>query len=431
MVVHGAPGTARATDWDSAQRLDLDTLLRRYDAPRLSVRAALEAMTYEDLQERGVVFFDAGFLAVFGEQWARRRIRETSVAATRSWLWSAWESHALIERLRRTQESAVEDVPPQLSGWDVSHLRALMAHGRGLMLCSFHYGAFRHIATDLAILGFDVVMAVDAKGTKEHGEAIASVPALRRLTLLDAEAPAAFERLRVVLEQGAIVLICVDGNTGQTGRGGGQHTVDFLGCTVRIKTGPARLAAAVGSPLLHCVATRGRGETGHVVLGPELWPPTGNGDPTEQGFVPDAMAALWDASAAAVRRDPVAWEGARLLNRSRVALERVHSPHASLTIEALRAHFDGGRALRVNERWVADGWLDGRACWTDVRSLSTFAFPDWASDVARALAERSGLTAQLVAAHGDLRAGQVLELLQDLIRRDVVVWSDSDPTASL
>jgi hypothetical protein len=119
--------------------------------------------------------------------------------------------------------------------------------------------------------------------------------------------------------------------------------------------------------------------------------------------------------------------GARLLNRWRLPLPVSTVSNRRPSPPSLSAHLDRGGTLRVNERWVVEGLVDGTIVWTDVRSLRSYAFSPWGQALGYKLTTASGVDGRWL---GDRYPGdshrQALLVLADLIARDMVMVHRSD-----
>lgn len=352
------------------------------------VRAALEATADEVLLQDGLPTYEAAFLAAFGSRWSRQVIRSVAADACRNWIWGGWEWRAYLARVAAQKEK----LTPRLAGWETTRVPVLRHRGRGAVLVTFHAAMFRFLITDLALLGCNVTMAVDADAMQRLASGWTGVDtsAFARLHAVSAEGPRAVEFLGEALAREELVLLCVDGNAGPRGRhgAGGSFRVRLLGHEVAAKTGAARLSAAYGRPLVVLFADRDTPLTGRVREALVAQPDPSWDAERQRSYTTDVMRAAWAVYESAVLRAPRDWEGARLYNLWRTD----RSPSLGTDdAERVVAAFDAGRGVHAASRRVV-GWpARDRYCWMDVESLQVVALPAWAIPLARQL-EASGLS---------------------------------------
>jgi lauroyl/myristoyl acyltransferase len=138
------------------------------------------------------------------------------------------------------------------------HLKNALAKGRGVILLAHHFGMSRMIYPALRELGYDnhhhkIEDATHARGTFRF-VARAVIDKLRQdeqacgLNVIHHRPGATFERIADLLQRNAIVGIAGDGAAG-------AHFLDvpFLGAAMPFPTGPARLAARTGAPIITAV----------------------------------------------------------------------------------------------------------------------------------------------------------------------------------
>lgn len=403
-------------------------LLDEAAAPH-EVRTALASLDLADLQECGFPLFEAAFLSAFGDSWPRAQVRTVASDATRRAMWGGWEWRSYMAGIRRhadadmrveRRDAAGAPHPPRLTGWNVERLRGLLGRGRGLLVCSFHYGAYRFLISDLALLGFDAVVALDAQGADEFRRVCGGIPAFDRVRCVNVEAAGAVRELRRTLDANGVVLMYVDGNTGTGGRAPGAEgtAIEFLNSTVRVKAGAGRLAAVAGTPIVPVTAPRVSVGVGSVEISHELVP-SGR---AEEGFADRVVVDLYAALERAIRTEPRDWEGARLFNRWRAPEPVGDDPMSSATARTLvTKHLGEGDAFHARQRWITAGRQRGQWIWTDIRRMRSFALPARADALVEALTAGPGVTAGWIAEHhGELSAEEARELLAVLLARDAV-----------
>jgi len=134
---------------------------------------------------------------------------------------------------------------------DFGSLETLHKEGRGVIVCTPHYGSFERLAYAAAARGMRVAAVMRALENPRFDELIVSCRARAGVEVLQrgkASPYALLERL----EQGAVLGLLPDQNT--------RHgvTVDFLGKPARTYRGPAVLHLRSGAPLAVAVIRRHR-----------------------------------------------------------------------------------------------------------------------------------------------------------------------------
>ena len=133
--------------------------------------------------------------------------------------------------------------------------------GRGAMVVSIHLGPYRYIASELLHLGFRVVVIVDDVAIDREGAFWESgaVRTRGRLELLPVLGAGGLLRALRALDQGAMVVVYVDGGTGVGGpaaRGSHEIVLSLGAMPVRMRTGAAHIAQRAGATTLLAAAHR-------------------------------------------------------------------------------------------------------------------------------------------------------------------------------
>lgn len=351
------------------------------------------------------VHYQANFLRLFGATRPRRdvdRISETAVAL-RELRIAQFEDRLRSIRAFFEGNAAAERMPPHLAGWDVERMdRLRRAHG-GLLLAVFHYGEHRQVLSDLCCLGVPFVAPVAKRSYFDAPAAFAKAPreCADAAALLEVESRSVGRRLLAELKRGRLGLIYVDGNMGPDGHLVAESAaeVDFLGERIRVKSGIARLAAALRLPILPVlpVADADANRAGTLVLAPEVLPfDEAVSADAKDAQVQRIMQACYDALATVVADAPADWEFAFCL-------------HRWLSIAAdVEAHADGetiadAQRIRVDDRFVLPYAREDGMFWLHVGRQRAYRVPEWSSELYRWLHERPMTRADVVA----LLAGNV------------------------
>jgi hypothetical protein len=395
-------------------------------------------------------------LSVFGGELPAGEIHSLAVRCVKSKVWSESEYHYHLSKLLEAVRAGRTGAGPahataeiRLKGWDVDLLRSLLGRGRGLVICTFRFGLVRFIPVEIALLGFRAWEAVNhhtfeimqsafdslgpARSSDEAPGPVGEAAAAQNIGLLktvNAEEKTCTVQLVDALKRGEIVGLCIEGNTGSDGPWGetSKSVVSFFNHSLSAKNGAARLAAALGSPILPVAALRDGDGFGRLVFSEPIIPARGLRQAEAEKFVNDSMQSLYSLLESYARRHPEQWEGWSALHRWRLC-DRDESPaprpltcgDTAEVAELLR----GGGRLRINERRVAP--LNTRAglTWVDLKTLKGYQNPKWAGveNILQALSQPGGLGLPWLDGRGDDPAWRerVFELLAYLGKSGLVV----------
>lgn len=348
-----------------------------------------------------------------GRRWKTDELQRLAVKNVKSKVWAESEFYHWLLRLPEVAAAAGGGAPVNLSGWDTGLIRSLLARGRGLVMCTYRFGLVRFLSVELAMQGFRVWEAVnrptfelmqpaldfltaklDGEGAAVEGEATAANVCL--LNTVNAEEAGCTVQLVDALRRGEVVGLCVEGNTGSDGPWGetSRTVVKFLDHHIAVKNGAARLAAALGAPVLPVVAVRDGEGFGRVVFGDPSVPSRLLRPAEADQFVQDTMQSLYGLLEHYALRYPEQWEGWSALHRWRLregAPER--RARAGLDEEAAKVAelLRGGKRLRVNTQRVAPLDTKDGMMWMDLQTLKSYQSPAWAGDILRELSDRDGV----------------------------------------
>ena len=363
-------------------------------------------------------------LSVFGEERPKEDVHSLTIKCIKTKLWNECEYYfhlsKLLERVKSSKSpegAATDETLIRLKGWEPELIRALLKRGRGLVVCSFRFGAIRYIPIEIALLGFSILEAVnkpthevmqsafDSLGPCSSGEALVPTQELspqseniRFLKTVNAEDARCTVELVNALKRGESIGLCIEGNTGSDGPWGdtSKSTINFLGHSISAKNGAARLAAALGAPILPVIALREGDGSGQLLFSEPIVPPAGLKRSGNEEFVHATMQSLYTLLENYVRRYPEQWEGWSALHRW-----RVHEAEAAATNQAARyispqeiaALLRDGRTFRVNQRRLAELPTKEGSMWVDLKTLKGFQNPKWAGgeNILATLSESQGL----------------------------------------
>ena len=347
-------------------------------------------------------------VSVFGEELPHEKLHPLAIACIKTKLWNECEYFfhlsQLIDAIKSGQngeEFAIGQRLPRLKCWDTCLIRSLLRNGRGLIICSFRFGAIRYIPLELALLGFPILEAVNTPtyeamqaafaslGIRDNEKMVSSeqdtalqADNIRVLRTVNAEEDRCTVQLVDALKRREIVGICVEGNTGSDGPWGdtSKSKINFLGHTILAKNGAARLAAALRAPILPVVALKDGDASGHLFFSEPIIPPAGLKRSENEEFVTATMQSLYTLLESYVRRYPKQWEGWSALHRWRerddaAASDQVSSNASPQEISQL---LRDGKRFRINPKRVAQLPTKDGVMWVDLRTLKGFQNPKWA-----------------------------------------------------
>jgi hypothetical protein len=289
-----------------------------------------------------------------------------------------------------------------------STLEALLSRG-SILICVFHWGAFRFIPFGVSSLGVQVKFVLGEQGVErygsyfefDHGEIsemrARGVPEdyYRVGTIGTHHVSEILKALRMTKTNPAALFIPVDGMfTAQ--RSGTSVKVSFAGLDLEVKANPARLAALLGLPLVALFATRE--DTGAVtvdvarVIEPDR----------AKTFPQRAMEQLYTALEQHVNSSPEQWEGARTFHHwRRVAPATSVERPSPRDIAVIRERIESGR-FGLNYSRVACVHLpNGDRAWVDSRTLKCFGRNPAAREILDSLGDPQAIARLWQQSQGD------------------------------
>lgn len=335
-------------------------------------------------------------LSVFGEDLPVEEVHSLTIDCIKTKLWNECEYFfhlsKLLEAIKSGQsgkELAIGQGLPRLKGWDTGLIHSLLSHGRGLIICSFRFGAIRYLPEELALLGFPVLEAVNTPTYEAMQSAFASLGAfgndtnIRLLRTVNAEDDRCTVQLVDALKRRETIGICVEGNTGSDGPWGdtSRSKINFLGHTILAKNGAARLAAALRAPILPVVAMKAEDASGHLFFSEPIIPPAGLKRSENEAFVSASMQSLYTLLESYVRRCPQQWEGWSALHRWRERDDVAANDAVSGNVDPQQINelLLDAKAFRINRHRVAQLPTKDGVMWVDLKTLKGFQNPKWAA----------------------------------------------------
>lgn len=362
-------------------------------------------------------------VSVFGEELPSEEIHSLTIDCIKTKLWDECEYFFHLSELldavksdQNKKEFAIDERLPRLRGWDWELIRSLLSRGRGLIICSFRFGAIRYVPIELALFGLPITQVVNTPAYDAMQSALASlgecaadqisvteaVPPLRPrnirlLKTVDAEDALCTVELVNALKRREIIGMCIEGNTGSDGPWGdtSKSKITFLGHTILAKNGAARLAAALRAPILPVVALKDGDASGELLVSAPIIPPAGLKRSEVEKYVQTSMQSLYAWFESYVRLQPQQWEGWSALHRWRerkdVAAYEGTSSHSDP--QQISQLLSAAKRFRINRRRVAQLPTKHGATWVDLTTLKGFQNPKWAEpeDLLAMLAKPEGL----------------------------------------
>lgn len=364
-------------------------------------------------------------LSVFGEELGGEEVHSLAIECFKRKVWNESEFHFQLSKLLELAKSEETGTQPgngrsliRLKGWDIPLIRSLLGRGRGLIMCSFRFGLVRLIPIEIALLGFRAWEVVNTPGLEIMQSAFESLGScdhsheifvsgeerapqavnIRLLKTINAEDERCTVQLANALKRGEVIGFCIEGNTGSDGPWGktSKSIVKFLGHSISAKNGAARLAAALGAPILPVVALGDGEASGQLFFSEPIIPPSGLKRSENERFVQASMQSLYALLESYARRYPEQWEGWSALHRWRLRDEAVAASDclsSNADPQEIAGLLRNGKRFRVNKRRVAQLPTKEGVMWVDLKTLKGFRNPKWAGEenVLAALSEPQGL----------------------------------------
>jgi predicted LPLAT superfamily acyltransferase len=313
---------------DAAAAERLATYLKDLRAPRGEVRRCIARLREVALRHYGYDYYYLNLLSVLGDSTPPHRVAALAGTAVRHKLWGGWE---FGNRVLAFLEGVEREWKSRTVAWDLARVHATLRRGRGLVIVTVHFGAFRDIAARLTVEGFAVALGVDNDSAGKLRDLLSAGAAHHAhhpfafgrgsIRIVDLEQdPAAGLRLVQALRRNEIAVVMADGNSGRDGPRGQSNRCDisFMRRPLRVKYGVLNIAAAARSPVLPVMATelsQGGGRVEEDV--DEYGEPSTAGPRACPQHAATTMERMYAFFGAHILHAPEAWEGAGRLHRSR------------------------------------------------------------------------------------------------------------------
>jgi hypothetical protein len=378
------------------------------------VRACLDSLEEDGLRPFNFDYYYMNLLAIFGNERSPSEIRKIATACNKFRLWSRWECYS--EPFRSDTAHGGAACKLRLRGWQSADISSFLEMGRGLVVYTSHYGAFRRLYQDLALMGCEPWISVDAdsaEGFRRRSDFAVErlgnekdIPPISQIErVVNVEHPLAAVRIAGLLKRNEVVIVFADGNGGLDGPWGqtNKMPIEFLGYPIAVKAGVVKIAAALGSPILPVLTKRTAAmhqatvqstEVGEVQCGSAMIPPLQCSDKEREAFARNSVEAMFAYLQQAILEDPTQWESACLFHRWRGTRAREAGNGAVTTSEPITSSacpLPNGLRFRLNEDRVATVPADDGAMLVNVRTLRVFHVKKRLEQLVLALGSTHGL----------------------------------------
>ena len=352
------------------------------DSSLAALRAAAESLTADELRPHGYDYCYLNLLTIFRELYSPSQLSSIAVRCLRNYLFSGEEFHAycLAARGKRPWNAEMHalDTATHLTARARSTLDGLLAKG-SVIVCAFHWGAYRFIPVGLGALGVPVtsVLSTAASGkyapyssftgaqiTEARARGVSE--AFYRAKVVDTRRrPELADCLRSAKHAPACLFFPVDGMF--TGAPSPRDVeISFAGYPLRVRANPASLAASLQVPLVVAFAARENATRISLDVVDVIEPGSG------RSFVQAATQRMYAPLAEHIKAWPEQWEGARTFHHLRKTAPAPRVAPSSEDLDAIRAGIEREQ-LSLQESRVACMLLpDGSRSWVDCLTLRCF-----------------------------------------------------------
>ncbi|MEM6792727.1 MAG: hypothetical protein AAF725_02010 [Acidobacteriota bacterium] len=328
-------------------------------------------------------------------------------------------------------------------GSGIERLHELLADGKGALVASQHFGAYRRFYNELLRRGFRVSLVADSRvagdlatSTSRHLrrtdlDAAEITRRVQRFQVIDAEKQGSVREIFDALSANRVVLFYLDGNTGTSkpgeapgeNTGGGPATIKSLGHELRVRLGLAEIAHRRGLPIVP-VFCRWQSD-----LRPrfEILPPI----PHEKNQPAQAAAqqyvqTFYDLFTDRLKQDPGQFEHLIYFHRWLLGASPLEKAALESSRRSVERRLGSGLAAR---------WLHGKAGSFDLGAHQVLAEAKTGrilvakaevSAVAKALsrADEKGLNISLLKSQTRLEERVLVEILATLRASDMIDWAE-------
>jgi hypothetical protein len=391
-------------------------LLQDLEAAPERVRGGIEGLDDDELRSFGLDSFVLNLLSLFGESWGAERVQRVASRCAREKLWRGWEFYSALSHAG----AATAEPVGRIAGFDSEPLRSLLQAG-GMVLCTHHVGDYRFVPFDLAVRRIRHVTPMDNDAWRQSRAALDTAgPRISDFAgLVDIERPSGGLALARALRRGQPVFVYADGNTGLDGPTGGtsRTTIRLQGHPVAVKNGYARLAAAMGVPLLPILVPRRPDGPARVVVGEPVAPGGRLQGKAQEGFVAAAVQAVYALLEEHLEELADQWETVCFVHRWRsLAAEAPPPPPPAPDAGRFEDVLAGSGRLHLDRRRIARIGGRSEALWVDTSSLRGLRPPAELAGLMEELARPAGVDVRLLrerlsSASDDEREARFLALL--------------------
>ncbi len=352
------------------------------DRSLAALRAAAESLSAGQLRPHGYDYCYLNLLTIFRDSCSPAQLSSIAIACLRNYLYSGEEFHAycLAARGKRpwNAEMRALDTATDFTPGARSTLNGLLAKG-SIIVCGFHWGAYRFIPVGLGALGFPVASILNtaasvkyasyssfngaeiaearARGVSEAFYRARVIDTRRRLKLLDC--------IRSAKRAPACLFFPVDGmfTDAPTQR---DVEISFAGYPLRVKANPASLAASLIAPLVVVFASRESPTKITLDVADVIEPGSG------PAFVQAATQRMYAPLEERIKGWSEQWEGARTFHHLRKVSPVPRVAPSPEDLATVRAGIERDQ-LSLQESRVACMQLpDGSRSWVDCLTLRCF-----------------------------------------------------------
>ena len=341
--------------------------------------AAARELSVAQLRRYGYEYCYLNLLTVFGYRRTTEQLSSFAMECMRNHLFSGEEFRAyyLAARGQRPWDGEIRtlDEGIHLTSQTRLILEDLLACG-SVIVCGFHWGAFRFIPVGLSSLGVPVKVILGKhgsdlypqftisetaemrrRGVRNSLEKVSTIGAHREFDLLGA--------LKSLKSKPGALFIPVDGMFGSRLS---RNTVEisFADVSLGVKANPARLAKALRAPLISLFAKKE--DSGKIAIEVAEVIHTD----ASRTFELSAMQRLYRSLEERVTACPELWEGARTFHHLRKLQPSCFPSPPPEELSAVRSAIANGRLSFNTSRVARLQMPGGEQAWVDTRTLQCF-----------------------------------------------------------
>lgn len=181
--------------------------------------------------------------------------------------WRAFQHHALnVLELLRASSGKEARFANRVTLEGTEHIDRALQLGRGLVLATFHSGNWELAGLKLASAGYPITTIAGEQLRPGWSEQVKALK--ERFGIRMATRGASVRSLYRDVRSNRAIVLHIDGDLFE-----GGHDVTFLGRTVKVPRGPARMSRVLGCPVAFAYCRRTGWDRLHVVVEPPADPP--------------------------------------------------------------------------------------------------------------------------------------------------------------